>query len=60
LSTTETIYHGVPALAIPIIGDQKLNAREIVNQGIGLTMNFQEITEEALTDNINELLTNPE
>jgi UDP:flavonoid glycosyltransferase YjiC (YdhE family) len=60
LSTTETIYHGVPALVIPIIGDQMLNAGELVNQGIGLSIRFQEVTEEALTDNINELLTNPE
>ncbi|CAH1381348.1 unnamed protein product [Tenebrio molitor] len=60
LSTTETIYNGVPALAIPIMGDQNLNAQQIVNQGIGLSMSFQEITEEALTDKINELLTNPE
>jgi hypothetical protein len=36
-----------------------LNAGQIVNQGIGLAMNLQEITEQALTDNINELLTNP-
>jgi UDP:flavonoid glycosyltransferase YjiC (YdhE family) len=60
LSTTETIYNGVPALAIPIMGDQNLNAQQIVNQGIGLSMSFKEITEEALTDKINELLTNPE
>jgi hypothetical protein len=59
LSTTEIIYHGVPALAIPIGGDQKLNAQQIVNQGIGLTINFQEITEEALIKKINQLLTNP-
>jgi UDP:flavonoid glycosyltransferase YjiC (YdhE family) len=42
------------------MGDQNLNAQQIVNQGIGLSMSFQEITEEALTDKINELLTNPE
>jgi hypothetical protein len=59
LSTTETIYHGVPALAIPIAGDQKLNARQIVNMGIGLTIGYQEITEEALSNKINQLLTNP-
>jgi hypothetical protein len=59
LSTTETIYHGVPALAIPIAGDQKLNARQIVNMGIGLTIGYQEITEEALSNKINQLLSNP-
>ncbi|KAJ3642485.1 hypothetical protein Zmor_025265 [Zophobas morio] len=32
LSTTETIYHGVPVLAIPIAADQKLNAQRIVNE----------------------------
>ncbi|KAJ3626604.1 hypothetical protein MTP99_017086 [Tenebrio molitor] len=59
LSTTETIYHGVPALAIPIAGDQKLNARQMVNMGIGLTIGYQEITEEALSNKINQLLSNP-
>ena len=58
LSTIETIYHGVPVLAIPIAGDQKLNAERIVNQGFGLKLRFADLTEELLLQTINELLTN--
>ncbi|RZB40113.1 2-hydroxyacylsphingosine 1-beta-galactosyltransferase-like, partial [Asbolus verrucosus] len=59
LSTTETIYHGVPILAIPIFGDQKLNAKIAINNGFGLSVPYSEISEETLTRNINEILNNP-
>ena len=59
LSTIEIIYHGVPVLAIPIAGDQKLNAERVVNQGFGLKLRFADLTEELLLETINELLTNP-
>ena len=58
LSTIETIYHGVPVLAIPIAADQNLNAERIVNQGFGLKLRFADLTEELLLQTINELLTN--
>ena len=59
LSTTETIYHGVPVLAIPIAGDQKLNAQRIVNEGFGLSLGYKEISEQTLTEKLDELLNNP-
>lgn len=59
LSTTETIYHGVPTLAIPIFGDQKLNAKRAVHFGYGLTLPYVDITEDNLTKKITELLNNP-
>lgn len=59
LSTTETIYHGVPTLAIPVYGDQKYNARIAVNNGYGLMLPYQDITEENLTNKIFEVLNNP-
>lgn len=58
LSTIETIYHGVPVLALPIGGDQNLNAKQIVNNGFGETISFHDLTEEALTEKINKLLNN--
>jgi UDP:flavonoid glycosyltransferase YjiC (YdhE family) len=58
LSTTETIYHGVPILAIPIFGDQKLNAITAVNNGYGLVVPYSQLSEEKLTNTIHEILNN--
>lgn len=59
LSATETIYHGVPILVVPIYGDQKLNAAAAVNNGYGLSLPYIELTEEKLSIILNELLNNP-
>nr|XP_023012471.1 UDP-glucuronosyltransferase 2C1-like isoform X1 [Leptinotarsa decemlineata] len=58
LSTTETIYHGVPILAIPVFGDQKMNAAKAVAAGYGLSLSINELSEENLPNSINELLNN--
>ncbi|RZC42904.1 UDPGT and/or Glyco tran 28 C domain containing protein, partial [Asbolus verrucosus] len=58
LSLIESVYHGVPILAIPIFGDQKINAAEAVWNGFGLSLSFNEITEEKLTKSLNEILDN--
>ncbi|XP_063921312.1 UDP-glycosyltransferase UGT5-like [Zophobas morio] len=59
LSTTETVYHGVPILAIPILGDQKLNAKSAMSKGFGLVLPYSELTEDKLTQSIQEILNNP-
>lgn len=56
LSTTETIYHGVPILTFPIFGDQKANAARAEMNGFGLTLPFSEITEKKLTQALDDLL----
>lgn len=58
LSTTETIYHGKPILALPIFGDQRMNSAASVNAGYALTLNFDTMTEEELLNTLNELLNN--
>lgn len=59
LSTTETIYHGVPILIIPIFGDQKLNAAAAENSGYGLSVPYADLSEEKLSIALNELLRKP-
>ncbi|XP_044265327.1 UDP-glycosyltransferase UGT5-like [Tribolium madens] len=58
LSTIETIYHGVPILAIPIFGDQKMNARSAVKSGYGVYLAYSELNEETMTNRLNEVLNN--
>ncbi|XP_018579879.1 UDP-glucuronosyltransferase 1-8 [Anoplophora glabripennis] len=60
LSTIETIYHGVPILALPIFGDQKMNAARAETNGYGFSLAFSEITEEKLTKYLNLLLNDPQ
>ncbi|XP_030747029.1 UDP-glucuronosyltransferase 1-6-like isoform X1 [Sitophilus oryzae] len=59
LSTTETVTMGVPILAFPIFGDQKLNAKRAESLGFGKSLEFSSITEEELASTLNELLSNP-
>ncbi|XP_018579882.1 UDP-glucuronosyltransferase 2B10-like [Anoplophora glabripennis] len=59
LSTTETIYHGVPIIAIPILGDQKMNAYNAERLGYGIVLPFVEVSEENLSRLLDEILSNP-
>ncbi|KAL3270169.1 hypothetical protein HHI36_009226 [Cryptolaemus montrouzieri] len=58
-STIEAVYHGIPCLAIPIFGDQILNAQRATANGYARWMQFDEITEEKVLAEIKELLNNP-
>ncbi|CAG7719991.1 unnamed protein product [Allacma fusca] len=58
LSTQEAIYHGSPLLAIPIFGDQNLNAHQAELGGFALTIEILDVTEEDLETKIRELLEN--
>lgn len=59
MSTTEAIYHGVPIVGIPLYGDQLTNVANAENNGIGLGLPYGQLTEEKLTNLIEEVLTNP-
>ncbi|CAH1999056.1 unnamed protein product [Acanthoscelides obtectus] len=59
LSNFETIYHGVPVLALPIFADQKLNAARIQEAGYGKYVLLREITEEKLDQALQSLLNEP-
>lgn len=59
LSSTETIYHGKPVIGIPIFGDQGLNMARAERAGNGIILNYNNLTQEALTWAIGEVLNNP-
>lgn len=59
LSTTEAVYHGVPIVGIPLYGDQQMNLVNAESNGIGRGLPFNQLTEEKLTNVVQEVLTNP-
>ena len=59
LGTTEALVEGVPVLGIPIFGDQKMNMAKAVARGYGLQINYDDISEELITEKLTELLSNP-
>lgn len=56
LGTSEAIYNGVPLIGIPVFGDQDLNMARATNAGYGLKVAYKNLTEEALTWALTELL----
>ncbi|XP_070504995.1 UDP-glycosyltransferase UGT5-like [Chironomus tepperi] len=59
LGTTEAIYEGVPVVGIPIYADQQMNIVKAVNMGIGIYMDYNDIDEHLIAENINKILKNP-
>ncbi|XP_037038185.1 UDP-glycosyltransferase UGT4-like isoform X2 [Bradysia coprophila] len=58
LSLTETIYHAVPVIGIPIFADQHLNMARAESSGYGKSILLKELNEKTLSTAITELLTN--
>lgn len=60
-SLQETIYHGVPVLAISVAADQHNNAFQAVQLGFALKLSYNDkrFSEETLFNQIRELLDNP-
>ncbi|KAJ9601565.1 hypothetical protein L9F63_000308, partial [Diploptera punctata] len=59
LSIQETIIRGVPIVGIPIFGDQRLNIARSVSSGIGILLEFKNLTEESIISSIKHVIDNP-
>ncbi|XP_077289499.1 UDP-glycosyltransferase UGT5-like [Arctopsyche grandis] len=59
LSCTEATHFGVPLLAIPIFGDQSINARAVVRRGHGVVLDYMNITDVSFKWALDEVLENP-
>ncbi|XP_016969482.1 UDP-glucosyltransferase 2-like [Drosophila rhopaloa] len=57
-SVTESQYHGVPMVAMPIFGDHPVNAAILVQSGYGVALDLLTITEDGFGKAINEVLGN--
>ncbi|XP_055629659.1 UDP-glucosyltransferase 2-like [Toxorhynchites rutilus septentrionalis] len=57
-SITESMYHGVPVVGIPMFADQDTNVAQVVRDGWGVAVPFDELTEPLLTSAIREVLEN--
>ncbi|XP_026479419.1 UDP-glucuronosyltransferase 2B4-like [Ctenocephalides felis] len=59
LSVQESVHRGVPMLGLPIYGDQKLNSMRATRGGYGLTIPFNELSEERVEYSVSQLLNDP-
>ncbi|KAK4872337.1 hypothetical protein RN001_014366 [Aquatica leii] len=58
-SMEEAIYAKVPMIGIPYIADQYRNVKQIIDNGIGLSLNHRTLNKEQFKKTINEVITNP-
>ena len=54
----EALYHGVPMIGMPVVGDQIYNAVRMVRKGFGIQLNVVDFTPDMLHCAIQEILNN--
>ncbi|XP_026735871.1 UDP-glucuronosyltransferase 2B37-like [Trichoplusia ni] len=59
LSTTETVFSGVPIIGVPVFGDQLVNIQMAANRGLGLGVKLSYKVVEDLKVAIEEMVSNP-
>ena len=59
LSLQESIYHGVPVVALPLMSDQFTNAKQAESLGLGVQLSIDSLTEESIEKAIHQIMQNP-
>ncbi|CAG2057458.1 unnamed protein product [Timema podura] len=59
MGTMEAAYFGVPMVAIPLFGDQKMNVKTFVDKGIAVKLDYNEISKEAVLGALRMVLEDP-
>lgn len=57
MSVIETIHCGKPMVALPIFGDQYLNAKFLVEKQVAITIDYTQLKSDLFLNAINEALT---
>lgn len=55
-SISESLYYGVPIIAIPIANDQHMVAKRLMELGAGITLDMKEITVPILQQSVNNII----
>lgn len=58
LGTTEAVYHGVPLMGIPMFADQKTNMVSFQHLGLGLMLEYSNLTDSTFKYVLDEMLSN--
>ncbi|XP_037914896.1 UDP-glucosyltransferase 2-like isoform X1 [Hermetia illucens] len=56
MGSSEAAYCGVPVILTPMYGDQFLNAASLKNRGMGIILNYEDITEANIFRAVKQLL----
>nr|CAD7426014.1 unnamed protein product [Timema monikensis] len=59
MGTMEAAYFGVPMVAIPLFGDQKMNVKTFVDKGIAVKLDYDEISKETVFTALRMVLEDP-
>ncbi|KAG6458622.1 UDP-glucosyltransferase 2 [Manduca sexta] len=59
LSTTEAIHYGIPVIGVPVLGDQHINMKSVVEKGFGVKLDLAEDLADNLKGALYEVLHNP-
>jgi UDP:flavonoid glycosyltransferase YjiC (YdhE family) len=59
LSTLEATYSGVPVVGIPFYGDQRNNLANLEARGMGIVLQYNNITKQSVLEALHTVLDQP-